>query len=228
MSAAADAPKIERIAPKSSIIVISVDNWQAMTDHLKATPMWGLWESPDMAGIRKDFIAEYEKAVEEMFTQLGVDGEELPLPTGAAGLSVFVQIDEELGIPQPGMIAFADFGENADKLFELYQAALKRGEEDGELEFEDKEVLGRTMTIITMKNDEQPQDEFEGDMDMNPLPDPGEIFGELEKLHVVREGTSMMICSHELIVTDALEAIDGKDISSVASNRNCRRNVRDN
>lgn len=214
---------IERLAPENTILVMGVKNVQSMMDRTKATPMWTLWQSEQMKKLRADAMEQMGKGLDTMLEELGVEKDSLVHPTGSAGLAVFAVTDEN-GLPQPAMLAFADYGDaaKADKTSTLIQAALERGEKDNQLEFESREVDGRTIYSIDLSK-MKPQDDDEAADDFNPqmfpMPQPDEMLEGIEKLHYVRDGHSFIASTDLTALTDALENIAAKAAGGRVSDR---------
>ena len=192
-------------------------------DHVHATPMWTLWQSDQMKKLRADAIKEMGEGLDKMFEELGVDKDSLVQPSGAAGLAVFTVRDEN-GLHQPALLAFADYGDaaKADKTSTLIQAALERGEKEKQLEFDSKEVDGRTiysvdLSMMKPQEDDEAGDEF--NPEMIPLPSPDELMQGMDKLHYVRDANSFFAATDLTALTDALENIEAKATSGRVADR---------
>ena len=128
---------IERLAPENAVLVVGSRNFQTLADHFKATPLWTLWNDPSMVKLRADAMKQFDEEMTKMFEDLGVEKDSMVAPTGAVGFAVFTAPDD-MGVPKPAFLATADYGspENVEKIDALIQAALARGEKEGDLEFE--------------------------------------------------------------------------------------------
>ena len=208
----AEAPPIEKIAPENSILVLGARNTAQAFENVKKTGLWAMWQSEKMKTLRADAMKQLDEAIKEAMKDLGVEEDSLAYPTGAAGLAVFTISNPDLGTPEIAMIAFADYGDQADKTEKLIKAALDKGAADGKLEFEEKDVAGRTVLAIDlskMKPEAPPAGDDFGGMGL-PVPSAEDILNSLIKVNYVREGSTLMLSSDMTALTDALDAIDGK------------------
>ena len=212
---------IERIAPENSVLIIGSRNVQSLMDRIKGTGLYDLWQTDSMKAMRADAMKQVADDLNNMFQELGVEEGSLVPPSGAAGFAIFPILDEEMGITQAAMIAVADYGdaEKADKTHSLIQAALTKGEKEGQLEYEEKDVNGKTVLSIDlakMKPAEEGGDDMGGEFNpMMPMPNPSEFTKAFEKLHYVRNGNVLMLSSNFEQLSDALEAAEGKGAKSV-------------
>lgn len=224
----AGEPRIERIAPENSVFVLSIKSFATTVERAKSTKLWELWQSPEMSDVRAEFTKSYEEAMKEMFQELGLEDEEMPWPSGAVGMAAFPVIDEDLGVPEPAFVLYADFGDKADKANEILDAALKKGQDKGEITVDDEEVLGRK--VLTIKPTEQPKNDDEAqdeDADLNDdmfdMAGPDDFFGDTEQMHFVRDGSVMMLSTDLGTLTRALEVSDGAVVRSVGDSPSFQR-----
>lgn len=216
---------IERLAPENTVAVIGVKNFQTMMDRVQATSLWALWESEQMKKLREDAMKEMGKGLDKMFEELGVEKDSLVHPSGAVGLAVFTVRDEN-DLDQPAFLVLADYGDaaKADKTNALIQAALERGEKDRKLEFDHKEIDGRTIYSIDLSlmapKDEEGQGDDDFDMNgMMPFPKPADMLEGMKKLHYVRDANAFLVCSDYSALTDALENLEAKAAGGRAADR---------
>lgn len=212
---AADAPPpIERIAPENSIVIIGAKNMQTTMDRFKRTGLYSLWQTDEMKKWRADAMKEMAKGMSEMFQELGVEEDSLVPPTGSVGIAVFPVINEELGSPEPSFLIAADYGDNADKTDKLIVAAIEKGEKDGQIEFEKKDINGKTFYVMDLSKLEAKEKKEFDDMDMGggpiPMPDAGQMMESFKKMHYVRDGNSLFLAPDLNALTDALDAAEGK------------------
>ena len=207
---------IERLAPENAVLVVGSRNFQTLADHFKATPLWTLWNDPSMVKLRADAMKQFDEEMTKMFEDLGVEKDSMVAPTGAVGFAVFTAPDD-MGVPKPAFLATADYGspENVEKIDALIQAALARGEKEGDLEFEHKDVDGRKLyTVDFSKMQAKAQaaeaDEDMEDMDDMPMPQPSEMMKNMTKVHFVRDGNVMMFATDMNAMSDAMELNQGK------------------
>jgi hypothetical protein len=216
---------IERLAPEKSVLIVGTKNTQALIDRVKGTPLMELWKDEKVQSLIADGLKKMGEDMTTMFQELGVDDDSLVPPSGGAGLAIFPYTDEELSLTKIGMLMFADYGDQAkaDKTHALIQAFLTRGEKDGKIEFEEKDVNGRNVISIDLSKLKAAEegdmgDDFGGGMPL-PMPSPAQIFEGMEKIHYVRDGNVLMLSNHLDNLTDALDLVDGKGGNDTLANR---------
>jgi hypothetical protein len=212
-SVLAETPPIEKIAPENSVLVLGASNAAQAFENLKKTPLWAMLQTDKMKTLRADFVKEMDEGLKQMFEDLGVEEDSLQPPTGSVGMAVYTVPDPDLGSPMISVMAVGDWGANAEKMDALVKAALDEGVKKGELEFEEKEIAGRTALVVDLSKmqpeEDEGDDEGMGGMGM-PMPDPQDIIKGLTKMHYVRDGGTLLLCSDLTSFTDALDAADGK------------------
>jgi hypothetical protein len=228
-AAASAEPRIDRLAPQDSVFIISVRNLGATIERAKATPLWSLWQSEEMTGVREQFNKDYQEAIKEMFEEVGFEGERFPMPTGPVGLAMFPVMNEELGVNQPGFFMFADHGENIEQAAGLVDAMIRQGRDDGDLLVDEEQILGRT--VFTLQPTDQPDapepadqpdeadpidEDFDEDIDFDDEGGPEDMLEAIEKVYYVRDGSVLMVTSHLESLTDALESPDGRKADALA------------
>lgn len=212
---------IERIAPENSVMVMGMPNAQLSRERFERTPLFELWKSDAMKELREQDFTGATDALQEFLDELGVDRNELSLPTGAMGMAMFSVIDEELGAPAPAMIAFADFGAKSAAMGALVVAMLDRGERDRMLEFEIKDILGRKVYEIRMLEDDADMfdDDDDFDFDFDPfgmMPNPMDMFSDMSQMYFVQDENVFMLGSDLGSITEALDRIDGNARGTLA------------
>jgi hypothetical protein len=211
----AETPPIEKIAPENSVLVFGSANATQAFESLKRTPLWAMWQSDKMKTMRADAMKKMDEGLKQMLQDLGVEEDSLKPPTGSVGIALFTVPDPELATPQLSVMALGDWGESADKMDALVKAALDKGVKEDKLEFEEKDVGGHNVYVIDLAKMQPPAgegDEGDGGMGMGgmPMPDLAELLKGMTKMHYVRDGNTLMLCSDMTSLTDALDAVDGK------------------
>ncbi len=212
----AEVPPIEKIAPENSVLVVGAKNTQQAMDNVKKTGLWSMWQSDKMKALRADSMKELDEAMKKALQELGVDEDSLVCPSGASGLALFTVPDPDLGTPEMSLLAFADYGDAADKTDKLVRAALDKGVKDGELEYEAKDVGSREVLVIDLSKMQPKEEEDEGGGMGLPLPNPADAVKGITKMNYVRDGNTLIVCSDMTALTDALDAIDGKGDAGAA------------
>ncbi len=213
---------IEQLAPENTIIVTGSDDVGNAFERVKRTSLWRLWKSKEIQDMTAEVMEEMASNLKTMYEELGVDEDALIPPDGAAGFALNTLTDEETGASHIALFAFADYGENADKFSELIDAFIQKIEEDNDLEFDEEELLGRTVRVIEIPEqmDEDMDEDFGfDDFGGNPfLPDVGAITDQVSVIYYLREGSLFLAASDLDNLRPALEAIDGEE-AEVLGNR---------
>jgi hypothetical protein len=211
--AAAAPPTIERLAPENSALILSVDNFQRSMTHFKNTQLWSLWQSEQVQAIVAEPIEEFTLELAEVLQELGLDEESLVKPQGPVGFALFgpPAHEPEAG---PGFLMMADFGAQAHKFNRIVEAVIEKAQQENDVEFDERDVLGRTVYSLDLSALEldnaldMVEPEFGPMTPMPPMPEAEDMIGAFEKLHYVRDGRRFMLCSDLTALRDALEKID--------------------
>ncbi|MHC4946669.1 MAG: hypothetical protein ACYTG1_00190 [Planctomycetota bacterium] len=206
---------IDRLAPESTILLLSVDDASRFGERMKRTSLWELWQTDEMQALWREPLEEMHEGLDELVQELDIERDDLSAPKGAVGLAMFPVRDQATGASGPGIMAVADFGEDADRMQNVIEAAIARGEDEGDLETEQEDVLGRDCWTVTLIDDAPafPEDEEPADP-MNPLagmPDADELFESMKTFHLLREGSAFLLSTDMPALRSALEAADADE-----------------
>lgn len=172
---AAELAKAARMLPEDTLLVVVVENVNALRDKAEKTTFYGLYKEPAMQA----FVAPIEKNVREKIDELlstisqeagmAEPLKKLPLPEGRVVFAVrltseSVQVPNYVWSPQEGrpmvkgtktvartgaeVILVADMGENLESLRNLLAKAVARTVEKGGRR-EDETIRGQKVTIVT-------------------------------------------------------------------------------
>lgn len=210
---------IESIAPGKTVLIAGAKNAARTMERTKETSLWSIWQSDPMTEYREKFMEEMTVGLDELYEQLDVEEGSLTAPSGAAGFAVYVFTDEEMGTNHLGMLAMADYNDDADKTHELIKAALERGEDDDEVSFEESELLGKTMYIIDLPAEEGDDADMGmgGGMPMMPAPDFRQVFGGMESMYLVRCDDTFLMGTEQAALRSAIERMEGEGSDAVSS-----------
>ncbi len=208
-------PTIDRLAPADSVFLANLSSVQRSMERLKGTQLWTLWQSAEVMGLREKIIEACEEHLDEFFEELGVDQETLPLPQGDLGVAVF-PVEGQAGGVTVGFLLLADFGDNADAALGLVDAGMELAEAEGDLEYAESELLGRTVLTFDLSDIDVVG------LDDMPMVDPADLLEAITKLHFVRDGSRFMLCSDMGSLRAALEVVDGDDRAGFADDEEFR------
>lgn len=215
-AAAEAAAPVERLAPADSVVVISVDDFAEALGRFKETRLWALWRSDEIQGLYGDAAEEALDEVREALEELEIDEDALTPPSGPVGVAIF---PGDLQGAEPGFIATADFGEEADQIDRIVKTLMDKARDDLDARFDEQEVLGRTVYTLDVTEidfDEGEADQWKQGRDEPPLtpmgpgdmPEPREVLERVGAIHFVRDGSSFMVSSDFRALRDALETSD--------------------
>lgn len=216
---AGDPLPVRALAPDTSYAIASADACRAAVERWKKTPIYAFTQSDAMKKVLGT-DGGATSAMNERLKELGVPEDALawPLATGVALYSVH---DEELDAEQSHMLAYADFGEQADGMAKLFDALLAESVRKDGVKVVKDEVAGREMQVITLRSEEEilKQKARAGamgvQMDLT-------FAKSADKIYYVRDGSRFFIASEVGGLQDALAAVDGKRTSKIAENEDFR------
>lgn len=198
---------IEHLAPENTVFIAGFDNVQGAINRAKETKLWELWQTQRLQDAVGRHLLEFTNKIKELERELGVEEGSITWPRGSFGIAAFPVMNDDMGMHDPGILVVADYGPEADKVWQLVTALNERGRKEGKVEIDEEEVLGRTV-IVVRRLEEEPQEADPDAMEWEDAPDPMEDAFKIA--HFVRDGSTFMLCSHMEPLTDALSAIDGE------------------
>lgn len=219
----AEDVSIERIAPKETIFILGVTDYSQAMERWDRTTLPQLMKLEAMQASEDDAVARaplpeaYRTMIKGIFEELGIDEEPAQaMPTGAMGLAMFTHVDVEKTRRRPAMIALADYGANAEVMQKLLDRVREEADQTDEIEYEVEEVLGRTVYSFTMPEFDtdvldDALDQFSpgaGLPPMVPMPDFGDIFGEMKHIHLARDGSVFYLTSEMDQLAETFSLID--------------------
>jgi len=214
---------IDQLAPENSVLVVGATNVAESMERLKATRLWDFWQGPDGKSMREKFDEGMKELLEEMSTDLEMEVEEFPMPTGAAGFAMFSVEDDDTGMIKPAFLAYADFGDNAEKVYNILQKMMDQGEEKGTITVEALNLMDREGWRLEFVQPEEDaggmDDEGEEDFEQWNAGPSGPPFDAME---FIKEGSMLMVCTDHHALEQALAARDGEDIDSIADRNDHR------
>lgn len=204
----ADRPApIRSIAPDTSYVVVSADDFAKTVERWRATGLQSFLKSPQMAKIVGD-DGGAQDAMDERMKELGVPEGSLDWPA-AFGVALYTVHDEELDVEQSHALAYGDWGAKADGMAKVFDAYLAEAVKKDGLKVEKETVAGREVQVITLRNAEDVE-KANGragamgvEMDMT-------FATNSEKLWYCRDGSRFLVATEIGGLEDGLEALDGK------------------
>lgn len=232
----AQAADIADLAPRSSFVVASIDNWPALKADFEKSGLVGLWKDKSVRDYLQAVMGGLGPAgggFEEMKAELdalGIDIEDLPPFGTSAGVAWFFGPRQGVdGKPLEGpraettmhilTVATLDGGEGEDgrDLWEIVEEALDKGKERGDIELEPVDYAGADIFRVVTRYEIEEWDEDAWENWDPEAPDAEENMPEPQTIEVV-DVTYVARASEHLIVTtnfdalrDTIDRLAGKD-----------------
>jgi len=195
---------IEQVAPPTSIVVAGTKDFSTAKQRFDRTGFAELLAEPalhqmfeQMSGMSIDDIMGQ---LDDTMKDVGLDGESMVMPSGAAGLAFYMWQDDETGLRVPGMLVMADFGEQGDDFEAMLTKLVKQGVDAGEVEVESDELMGRTLWRLVNPNP----------MTVDPGTDPMGMNEEFNTLFIARDEGRFLLCTREDPLASAFARLDGE------------------
>lgn len=229
-----------RLAPAKAAFVVTIPDFSRLHAAFDGSELGTLWQEPGVQSFVTEMTADAGKRMADFLKELGAESKDLKPPTGAVGLAVYMPVG---ALPKagkgtytepPSALFAADAGENAQSWKDLIERLVDRGVKDKELTTEEDSYAGVKIMVlkpiyVDPKDKPAPdamKPELGSDEDDNgPLLPPqtgfaGFVGGSREHpqaLHLAWNGTTFIAASQLKALEHALDATQGKDADSLAS-----------
>ncbi|MGA1393393.1 MAG: hypothetical protein ACO38W_09585, partial [Phycisphaerales bacterium] len=167
--------------------------------------------SEEMQEAMKPALESLREASKEMATELGRPDDELTMPA-SFGLSIFTQMDEELGFERPFILGCVDWADDAGSL-EIVEAMLEKAEKEGGLQRTD--LNGKVVRIVSLsdEDEEEMDDDFGDPFGMDPMSG----LADFDNIYLMKNGSRHLLASDLVVLEDLLAAIDGKAVEPIGT-----------
>ena len=202
------------IAPKNSMLLVSMHDMRGMVKRFESTPLSNLCEIDAVKELISGTVGSALTEMRDRLEDEGQDADAIIQPT-ALGFSVYVDLDEETGQSRSYIFGYGDWGDNADKAQQTFEFIFEKGREEGAIEIDTRDVRGRDVKVIESIGEEEDFGDAFGGMDqMMMLGDPSILFPDTDTMYMVREDSKFILANDLLAIDDALAVFDGDDIES--------------
>lgn len=210
MVAQAAPVKIADIAPRSSVVVLGVDDFNALKGAFEDSGFMAIWNDASIQEWLGDFIQEAVDGMNEELSTLGFSVDDLSMPTGAFGWAVYVDnIADNIDDATYQIIGVSDFGDNAETMAEILMTSLEEAVDAGEIDLDEDEYRGVTIWTIT-----EVEEEVDEDMMMWDTGGP-ELFKET---YMARVDSQIMYSTQLSSLEKAIDRSQGGEVESILSN----------
>lgn len=210
MAAQAAPVRIADIAPRSSVVVLGVDDFNALKGSFEQSGFMNIWNDAAIQEWLGDFVQEAVDGMNDELADLGFSVDDLSMPTGAFGWAVYVDsIADNIDDATYQIIGVSDFGDNAEKMSEILTTTLEEGVESGDLDLDEEEYRGVTVWTIT-----EVEEEVEDDMMMWESSGP-DLFKET---FMARVDSQILYSTQLSSLEKAIDRAQGDDVESILTN----------
>lgn len=211
--------KIEQLVSDQAVVIMSIPDFKDFEARLRRTSLWSLFENESVQAYMTEIFksaGEDGSSLDETLKELGLERDDLVKPEGTIAGAILVERDEETDQMVPVGLNFADFGANADKAQEMFDAVLAKMVRDDGVKIEERDIRGRKVRSLELPSPEVDPADAEEDDEMggmpDDMPDMTEVFSRFSTVHFTRDGTRFFLASSLLALEDALEVIDGQKL----------------
>lgn len=210
MVAEAAPVKIADIAPRSSVVVLGVDDFNSLKGAFENSGFMDIWNDDAIQDWLGDFVQEAVDGMNEELATLGFSVDDLSMPTGAFGWAVYVDnIADNIDDATYQIIGVSDFGDNAERMSEILMTSLEEAVDAGEVDLDEDDYRGVTIWTIT-----EVQEEVDDEMMMWDTGGP-ELFKET---YMARVDSQIMYSTQLSSIEKAIDRTQGDDLESIVSN----------
>lgn len=207
---------IADIAPKGSALVVGVDDCAAMKTAFDRTGLRAMWDEPSVQKWFRDATKEMTEQINEMLETIDAKREDLSLPSGPAGMAMWMVEQAEPTDPPFAFIMMGDFGEEADAMHDMLLAGFDEGEEKKRLRVDREEFGDATIfTIEQLETEDEDVDDAEEDewAELEGWEEPAEP--RFEKMFYARVGTRLLTATNLTDLENAIDRIGGEKLESI-------------
>jgi len=215
------------LLPPNSVVVMHGTEAAPTMQKLRATPLMSFMERDDVKAQMDELMSEMSAGLSEALEEDDVDPMSL-LPDGGMAISLFPAFSGTARTALPGIAVAGDWGEGAERMWERIGTILEADEMSEEAVVEQVRIAGRTVwrieTIVEV--DAQPgMDDMGGMGGMGGMGmfDPEQMLGDaFGRMWVAREGSHIVITSHEETVRRMFDVADDVDVERLAERDDVR------
>lgn len=207
MVAQAAPVTIADVAPRSSVVVLGVDDFQSLKGAFEESGFMNIWNDAAIQEWLGDFVDEAVEGLNDELANLGFSTDDLSMPSGAFGWAVYVDnIGDNIEDASYQIIGVSDFGDGAEKMSEILMTTLEEGVEAGDIDLMDEEYRGVTIWTIT-----EVEEEMDDDMMMWDTGGP-ELFKET---YMARVDGQIMYSTQLVSLERAIDRAQGDALPSI-------------
>ncbi len=200
--------KIADVAPRSSVVVLGVDDFAALKGAFEESGFMKIWNDAAIQDWLGDAIDEAIEGLNDELSTLGFSVDDLSMPVGAFGWALYVDnIGDNIEDSSYQIIGVSDFGDGAERMTELLKTTLEEAVEAGDIDLTEEEYRGVTVWTIT---------EVEEEMDDEFMWDTGgpELFKET---YMARVDGQIMYSTQLSSLERAIDRSQGDQVPSITS-----------
>jgi hypothetical protein len=210
---------IADVAPRDSIFVMGADDFASAKAAFDRTGFAAIMREDSIREWMQEMSDEAMDELADMLENIDAEIDDLSMPTGPTGLAFWLAPGEDGGEPQPHAIVLGDFGEDADRMHEVFLSAVDKGEEDESLLVERDTLRGVEILSLTEIEDEDAEEDAGGEDEWDEFEDWDEDEGpeSFDTMHFARSGNYLMLASSKDRVERTIDRLAGDDLDSIAA-----------
>lgn len=223
VSALAADLSIADIAPKDSIVVVSIDDYSQMRTAFDRTGFKEIWTDPGMQKWFDRQAAEFFADFEEALDDLGLEKDDIKPPHGMAGGAMWFVMNEETDEPEPRVLIAADYADEAEAMSGVFSQLMDEGLERDQITVDEDEYAGVTIyTITPLEAGEEMEEEDEWAWEDDSS---GMFDFENQEMYYARSGNILFISSDKRALENSIDRAAGKDLDSVRDNADYAKSI---
>lgn len=205
------------LAPPNSAVIIGIDNFTQAKAAFDRTGLKAIWDEPAIQTwfekISEDFLEQFDEAL----STINADRGDLTMPTGSAGLAIWLIKPEDDETPFVQFLIAADFGANADAMHQTIVSALDKGEESDELAY-DREEIGNAALFTIRQLEADDADNADEDDEWAAWEQQWDDDGgfDYKNMFYARSGGHLLLGTARTEIERAIDRLAGQNVASVS------------
>ncbi len=210
--AIAGPPSIERVAPEATFVSLWCPDAAGAVAAWEGTPMAKALDDPRLAAS----LGKARQAFLDRRTELAEGdaemGKAVGLP-GAIGAAVFAEEDVELDATRLAYFIYADFGDRADKAWDLCAKGLRKAATESKWTIDEEDLDGTPALVVQF-----PEDSDDGDFEAGRMEMLGQLVLPPESFVLTRHGSVLVGASAIHLAEDLMKELEAPSASGRLAN----------
>lgn len=213
-----DKVALADVAPLETFLVVNIPDWPRAKTALLRSELGKLWNEPEVQAFIDEFmkeeLADRERGGGQVWDwfEKNVDKEDLREPVGGVGFAMFPEKkDDDEESHDIHILAFADFGEEAEAMMTTLADIFERLRKDGHIRLDESDYEGTDIYVVTVT----PSEDEDHGMDF------GDDDDEPQPMLVARSGSAIIASTSRRALEAAIDRAAGRggNAERLAQNR---------